>query len=141
MKNRATATIILSIISIFGGIILNFQEFLMGSHANLRNFIVTFAYIVIWILVLRMGAKSNNRGIMKYFSIFWTTTLFFILLTVYVNVTGISADWAIPFVVLLLGQWYGIRFLFGSIFTTLIVMAFISLAMSIISVVLLKRTR
>ena len=141
MKNKAKATIILSIATVIGGMALNFQEFLMGSPANVKNLIVTFAYIAIWILVLRIGTKSKNRGIMKYCSVFWIITLFLAILTAYINATGASADWALPFVILLLGQWYGITFFVGSFFTASIITVFISLVIFTIAVISLKRTK
>lgn len=140
MKNRTTATIIISIVGVIGGMALNFQEFLMGSPATVKNLIVTFAYIAIWILVLRIGIKNKNRGIMKYCSVFWIITLFLSILTGYINATGASADWALPFIVLLLGQWYGIRFFVGSFLNTSIIMAFISLVIFTTAIISLKRS-
>lgn len=88
---------------------MNFQEFLMGSPATIKNMIVTFVYIVIWILVLIIGIKNKNRGIMKYCSVFWIIMMFLSILTGYVNITGAQVDWALPFAILLFGQWYGIN--------------------------------
>lgn len=141
MRNRVTGTIILSIMAIIGGGVLNFPEFLMGNPANIKNLIVTFIYIVIWIIVLGIGIKIKNRGLIRYSSIFWLMTLFFALLTWYVNVTHVNVSWAIPFVILFLGQWYGINFFVGSHLTTSIVIAFISLVMFISSSISLKRIK
>ena len=41
---------------------------------------------------------------------FWLLTLLFALLTAYVNITDVIVDWAIPFVIVLLGPWYGVSF-------------------------------
>lgn len=49
MKYKALISISLSVIAIIGGIYLNFPKFLMGSQANIKNLIVTFAYVIIWI--------------------------------------------------------------------------------------------
>lgn len=141
MKNNTIGTILLSILTIIAGMVLNFQEFLMGGPATLKNLIVTFAYMIIWILILIISVKSKNRGIIKYCSTFWILTLFFAILTGYVNVTGAQVDWAIPFVTLLLGQWYGINFFVGSFLTASIIMAFISLVMFTITFMSLKRTK
>lgn len=141
MENKATAKILLSIVTVIGSMALNFQEFLMGSPATVKNLIVTLLYIAIWILILAVSIKSRNRGIMKYYSVFWIITLFLAILTAYVNATGTSADWAIPFALLLLGQWYGINFFVGSFLTSSIIIGFISLLMFAAAVTSLKRTK
>lgn len=141
MKNKEAKTIILLIVTVIGSMFLNFQEFLMGSPATVKNLIVTFAYITIWILVLATSTKSNNRGIPTYYYVFWLLTLFLAILTGYVNVTGAQVDWALPLAILLLGQWYGIDFLTGSFLSTSIITAFISLVMLIAAVVSFKRTK
>jgi hypothetical protein len=141
MKNKAIATILLSIGAVIGGLILNFQEFLMGSPANTKNLIVTFLYITIWILVLVISTKIKSRIVLKYCSVFWIITLLIAILTICVNATGTSASWALPLVILLLGQWYGVNFFVGSFITTSIIIAAISLVMSITTVIVLKRTR
>lgn len=70
MKNKITATMVLSIITVIGGMALNFNEFLMGNPASIKNLFVTFAYIAIWVFVLIIGIRNKNRGIMKYCSTF-----------------------------------------------------------------------
>ena len=141
MKNKATTVIILSILTVIIGMGLNFQEFLMGSPATLKNFIVTFAYITMWMLIIIRSTKFKNRGVMRYYSIFWILTLFLSIVTGYVNITGAQVDWAIPFAILLLGQWYGINFFVGSFLTASIIITFISLVMLSITVILLKRIK
>ncbi len=141
MKNKATTVIILSILTVIIGMGLNFQEFLMGSPATLKNFIVTFAYITMWMLIIIRSTKFKNRGVMRYYSIFWILTLFLSIVTGYVNITGAQVDWAIPFAILLLGQWYGINIFVGSFLTASIIITFISLVMLSITVILLKRIK
>ena len=141
MNKKATAIIFSSIVNIIGGMALNFQEFLMGSPATVKNLIVTLVYLVIWILILTTGTKSNSRGIIQYCNIFWGIMLFLSIVTVYVNATGASADWALPLAVLLLGQWYGINFFIEDFLTSSIIIAVISLAMLIISIRSLKATK
>lgn len=141
MKNKAKGAIFLSFIAVIGGMILNFPEFLMGSTANIKNLIVTFTYIVIWIIVLGIGIKIKNRGLIKYSSVFWFITLLFALLLWYVNVTHADVSWAIPFVILFSSQWYGIHFFVGDFLTTSIVITFISIVMLISTAILLKRTK
>ncbi|HHX24321.1 MAG TPA: hypothetical protein GX723_10010 [Thermoanaerobacterales bacterium] len=81
MKNRITATIVLSIVAIIVGMALNFNDFLMRNPASMKNLLVTFAYITIWVLVLIIGIRNKNRGIMKYCSVFWIITLFISVVT------------------------------------------------------------
>jgi hypothetical protein len=65
MKNKrmVVTTFFLSIVTVIGSMVLNFQEFLLGSQATLKNLIVTFTYIAIWITILTISIKVN---IMKY---------------------------------------------------------------------------
>ncbi|MFN7253185.1 MAG: hypothetical protein ACK4M9_20795 [Anaerobacillus sp.] len=134
MKNKSsTILIILSVLIVIGGMVLNFNEFLMGSPATIKNVIVTCAYILFWILILIIGIKNKDSGVMKYCSIFWMLTLLTALITGYVNVTDANIDFVIIFVILLLGQWYGIKFIVGSFLTASIIIAVISLIMFIIS--------
>lgn len=113
----------------------------MGHPATVKNLIVTLVYLAIWILVLTIGIKIKNREVMKYCSIFWIITLFFAIITTYVNVTGATVNWAIPFVALILGQFYGIIFFVKSLLTSSILIAFISLVMVITTVISLKYTK
>lgn len=139
MKNSVTTAIVLSIIAIVGGMVLNFSEFLMGSPATIKNFIVTFGYIVIWIQILKMAIDNGNRGIMIYSSVFWLITLLLAILMGYVNVTGAQVDWVLPFAILLLGQWYGINLFVGSFLATSIIIAILSFVMLTITLIVKKR--
>jgi len=65
MKNIAPITIILFIVTIISGSILNFNEFLMGSPATIKNLSVTIAYLTICLLILGVGIKYKNTVIMK----------------------------------------------------------------------------
>jgi hypothetical protein len=107
---------------------------------NAKNVIVIFSYITIWIFVLLINIKIKNRVVLTYFSVFWVITLFLACITIYVNATGTSVAWALPFVILLLGQWYGINYFVGSFLTSSIIIALISVALSATAVISLKRT-
>ena len=141
MRYKAIGTVILSIIAIIAGMVLNFPEFLKGDTGTIKNLIVTFAYIVVWMIVLGTGIKMKNRGLIKYSSVFWLITLFLAVLMWYVNITDANVDWAIPFVILFLGQWYGINFFVASHLTASIVITLISLVMFAGSAISLKRTK
>ena len=141
MKERKTISIIFPIFAIIVGIKLNFQEFLMGSPATVKNLIVTFVYIAIWTYVLTITSKSKNR-IMKYYSAFWLLTLLFAILTGFINMSGANIDWswAIPFVILLLTQWYGIGLFIDNFLISTIIISSLSLIMFIATIYSLKRT-
>lgn len=141
MKNSKSIIIILSVIVAFGAIALNFNEFLMGSSASVKNLLVTLAYMAIWILFLIIGTKSKNSGIIKYCSIYWVITMLTAIVAWYANTTDAIVDWAIPFVILFLGQWYGVAFFAQSTLTMSIIVLFISLAMFSITLMLLKRVK
>jgi len=121
--------------------VLNFQEFLMGSPATIKNLVVTLAYIIIWIFILKISIQSKNHIVLKCCSILWILTLFAAIVTAYVNITGASAYWVIPLALLLLGQWYGINFFVTSFLTSSIIVASISLVISIIYIIAFKRTK
>lgn len=141
MSYEIITAIILSIAAVIGGMVLNFHEFLMGSPATVKNVVVTVAYIAIWILISRIGVKYKNRGFIKYCSIFWIITFFFAIVIMFVNTTGALAVWALLPIILLLGQWYGITFFIRGFLIESIIIAFISLAASIILLIALKRTK
>ena len=126
MKNKVLF-IIVPIFAIIVGLVLNFQESLMGSPATVKNLIVTFVYIAIWIFILIITIKSKNRRVIKYYAAFWLLTLLFAILTVFVNVTDVNVEWAIPFIALLLTQWYGIELLVDNFLNTLIIISSLSL--------------
>lgn len=138
MKNKVIF-IIVPIFSIIVGLVLNFQESLMGSPATVKNLIVTFVYFTIWIFILIITLKSKNRRVMKYYSTFWLLTLLFTILTGFVNVTGVNVDWATPFVALLLTQFYGIELLVDNFQITSIIISSLSLMMFIAAVFSLKK--
>lgn len=140
LRDNATL-IILPLFIITVSIALNFSEFLMGSPASIKNLIVTMVYLVTWIIVIKISSTTKKKGILKYYSIFWIITLFFAVVTGYVNVTETNADWAISFVILFLTQWYGIHFFVESYLTASILIAFISLLMFITTFLSFKKAK
>ncbi|MBX4261637.1 hypothetical protein KTC96_21210 [Clostridium estertheticum] len=146
MENKRTlitilsvAIVILSIATVIACMLLNFFELKMGGPTTIRSVIVTFSYIAIWIFVLIVGIIIKNRGIVRYCSALWIITLFIATLTVYINVTGNSATWALPLVVLFLAPLCGIGFFVSSVLYQSIIIALISLVMLIITVISAKR--
>lgn len=139
MERNGTILVVLPVIIIIVGLILNFPEFLMGNPATLKNIIVTVGYLVIWIFILSYASKVKNRTLMKFYSAFWLITLFFGILTVYVNSTEINAYWATPFVGLLLPQWYGIEYFVDNLLVTAVIISSVSFVMSIATILLLQR--
>lgn len=138
MKNSKNIIVVLSVIATIVAIVLNFNEFLMGNYASVKNLLVTFSYMAIWILVLIVGSKTEDCGIIKYCSIFWIITLLTAIVAWYANATDAIVDWAIPFVILFLGQWYGLAFFTHSSLTMSIIITFMSLGMLIITLMLFK---
>ena len=141
MKNSKNIIVILSVIATISAIVLNFNEFLMGSPARIKNLFVTFSYIAIWVFVLIVGVRNKNRGIIKYCSIFWLITMLTAIVAWYANASDAIIDWAIPFVILFLGQWYGVAFFAHSSLTMSIIISFISLVMLIITLILPKHVK
>lgn len=141
MKNKLTIAIILSIISVIGGMVLNFNEFLMGNPASMKNLLVTLAYIAIWVFVLIIGIRNNKHEVMKYCFVFWFMTSFISILTLYANTTDALITWAIPLVILFLSQWYGIDFFVQSPLAMSIIISFISLTIFITTVISLKHSK
>jgi hypothetical protein len=139
MKGKTVISIFLPLIIITVGIVFNFPEFLMGSPATIKNLIVTIVYLAIWVIALTISKKSKNCGILKCYSVFWIITMFFAIITGYVNVVDANADWAILFAILFLTQWYGIIFFAGSYLTASIIVALISLIMFITTVISLNK--
>ncbi len=141
MKNKTELAATLLIGIAIAAVVLNFPEFLMGSPANTKNVIVTIAYMTGWIFVLRISIKDRDRKILTSAIFFWLATLLFSLLTAYVNATGALVDWAIPFVIILLGPWYGITIVTNSFLTASIIIALISFVVLTTAIVLLQRTK
>lgn len=147
MKNKETlsiissiATIILAISTVTICFFLNFNEFNTGDSATIKNVIVTFSYITVWILVLMIGIKIRNRGIVKCCLVFWIITLLTTVSKEYLNSTGVTNNLIHSFWILLTCQWYGIGF-FVRIIPQSIVIANISFSMFIITIISLKHTK
>lgn len=138
---NSRVTVFLSIAAVIAAAALNFPEFLMGSPASVRNIIVTVAYITIGILVLVISTINKRRRIMAVCAAFWLLTLLFALLTAYVNITDVIVDWAIPFVIVLLGPWYGVSFFISDFVAVSIIIALISFGMLATAILLLKCTK
>lgn len=141
MENKAITAIILSIVAVIGGLVLNFQEFLMGSAANIKNFTVTFLYIGIWIFAIFLGWKSKSYKLMSYYLAFWIATFITSILTIYINTTDATVSWAIPVVILFIGQWYGTMLFVDNFVIGSIAIAVFSIGFSTAIVILLKRKK
>lgn len=133
--------IIVPLVITIVGIILNFPEFLMGSPATVKNLFVSAIYLGAWIFVIKKSSNNRKQGISMVYLLFWFVTLFFSFVTVYVNVSEAIADWAIPFVILFLTQWYGLTIFIDSHHTFAISIALISLVMVIANIVLLIKSK
>ena len=139
MKQLPNSGVILAVLAAAGGVMLNFKEFLMGSPANLKNVLVTLAFVFVWLFVFKTAARSKTRGIVLFSAVYWCMTLIFSVLTAAVNLTHAQIDWAIPFVIILIGPWYGLYFFAKDFFTTALLIALVSLGMLIVTAVIAKR--
>jgi hypothetical protein len=137
MKRKTILIVILSLVAVIGCMVLNFQEFQKGSTANEKNLIVTFIYVATWLLVILLG--SSSKKLLKYFYVFWITTLFISLVNLYINVTDVTASWALPLVILLMGQWYGLMYFTSKFMVATIVIAIISFGINLTILQLLRR--
>ena len=131
MKNKVAIAINLPLIAVVVGIFMNFPNFLMGSPATTLNLIVTFAYILIWIFAISVAWQLKDRVIMGSFAVFWLTTLFFAILTFFVNLIEFDANWALLFIGLLLPQWYGIELFTDDFLISAVIISAISLMLFI----------
>ncbi|MBN7772479.1 hypothetical protein [Clostridium aminobutyricum] len=138
MRNKILL-VLSSIVVIIGSGILNFNEFLMGSPANIKNVMVTFLYIIFWILFLVIGIKLKSKILLKYSLAFWLITLFAAGMATYANITDHSPSIGLPFVACFLGQWYGLDFSINNYTVTNSIILLISLLMSATVIVFLIR--
>lgn len=142
MRVKQTIIIFISIIIIFGGIILNFTEFINDYwRVNLKNAIVTLAYISIWILVLIVGIKNRYIRVIKFYSGFWFTTLILAILAIFTYATRLNTGWAILPAILVLSQWFGLKFFIESNLSIYIVISFISLSILTITGIFIHQNK
>ena len=64
-SNLSITLVILSIATFIICLVLNFTQFQRSDSATIKNIIVTFSYVLIWILVLVTGIISRNRGVIS----------------------------------------------------------------------------
>ncbi len=131
--------ILSSILVVIFGIVLNFPEFLMGSPASIKNLIVTLIYIIVWTLIFKINSTSKNDKVMKFYAMFWILTLLSAIITGYVYITNAIVDWAIPFAIVFLTQWYGITFFTESFLVSSVIIMIASLIMIIMTFLSIKK--
>lgn len=141
MKVQKLIAFILPVILLIVGIGLNFNEFLMGSAASIKNLIVTLGYLVTWVFVLLISVKHKHNVAMKCYFAFWLITLIFAILILYINIADITAGWAIPFVILVLTPWYGIDFFVSSFVAASIIISVVSIIMISVTVLSLRKSK
>lgn len=141
MNFKVIVCIALPILNVVLGITLNFFEFLSGSPTTLKNLTVTSVYFAFWIISMVIAYETENKALMRFYTVIWILTLGFAGLTAFINYTDTTADfsWAIPFVALLLPQWVGIDFIVDSFFATSIIIMVISLTFLISTTSILRR--
>ncbi len=107
-RNRNIAALFLAAIAVIVCLALNLNEFIFGNAANIKNVAVTLTYIVLWLGVIMIGMTGKSRRVLKGSLVFWLLTFVFSAITAYVDMTSAQVDWAIPFVLLFMPQWYGL---------------------------------
>ncbi|TYQ17784.1 UNVERIFIED_CONTAM: hypothetical protein Cloal_0156 [Acetivibrio alkalicellulosi] len=133
--------IMLSILAVIGGMVLNYYEFSQGYPATVKNLVVTFTYMSIWIFVLLVGIKNKNPRILTHCLKFWILTLFFLIILIYANSTMALLHLPMPFVFLFCSQWYGFNFLSSNFLIVTFLTALISLLMVVITIIYYKRIK
>lgn len=93
---------VLSVFNVIVAIIFNINSFLFGRTASLLGLLFSVIYCMIWILVFRYACKRKLHNIILPSTIFWIFSCLTVLATIYVNFTGASMDFLIPFAVLFL---------------------------------------
>lgn len=126
MERKVTLSILLITITFIVCLVLNFPDALMGNAPTIRNAIITFVFVSIWIFVFFIVLRNKNQAVMKFFLLFWLVTLFFAVLTALANGEIIDATWATAFIALLITPWYGIELLTDDFLITAIIISIIS---------------
>ena len=141
MNYRVILCLVLPIFIMVFGLTVNFYEFLSGSPATIKNLIVTFVYMSIWVTCLVIALNAESLALMRFYSIIWLLTLGIAGLTAYINYTDTTVNfgWAIPFAVLFLAQWIGLNFLIDSYLVLSLIISIISLIMFITITSIIRR--
>ncbi|MCL2368447.1 MAG: hypothetical protein FWC72_05575 [Oscillospiraceae bacterium] len=141
---KTTIAVLLSIVAVLGGLILNFRAFMMTA-ANELTLLVTVFCMILWVFVLFLAAKSKGRKVLLYCSVFWIITALLSAMGLYVVTTGFPHNWAIslvvPLQILTLGQLAGVVYFTNHIQSLYIALIVISLGMSVVSLILYRRSR
>lgn len=134
MNIKKVIIFFITILTILGSIILNFKEFINDYWpVNIKNVIVTAAYIVTWIIVLSISIICKYSRIVKVYSIFWLITLIHAMLIIISKATGANVGWAILSAILFLCPWYGLTFYIKESISIGIVIAICSLSILVIN--------
>lgn len=139
LKLIIAAVALLSAAITVSSIILNFNEFLVGSPATMKSIIVAFVYIAIWVIVIVTGGKVQSVKLIKYSIVFWLLTLLTAAAIMYANAADAIVDWAIPFAILFISPLYGLDIFADNFLITSIIIAVLSLVMISIAVSALRR--
>lgn len=130
--------VILPIITTLLGLILNFQNSIMGD-TSINNLVVTLLYLVVWIITFSVCIKTRSLKVMKVYLIFWITTLFLAIVTVFINLTEMTANAVLPLIIVFLTQWVGIDYFVDDYLISFVCVSFISFTMSLISVIFVTK--
>ncbi|MFC6333030.1 hypothetical protein ACFP56_10380 [Paenibacillus septentrionalis] len=130
--------VMLSIVIVVLGMLLNFKEFHMGTAVNSKNVVVTVCYAASWIYLIYAAGRQRSNVVLFSFLVIWWLTLFSSITSVYANATEAAVYWALPFIILFIGQWYGLLLLSDQFLHVSLIIAIISLGFTITILQLLK---
>lgn len=117
--------VLLSIIVCIAAMIFNLGEFAYG-HAKPSNAVITFCFILFWILFLALVQKEKK--LLIYTTVFWGLTFITAVVMILINLTPLEAVWVALPAIPLIGPLYGIEIIFADNVTALSIIAFIAMA-------------
>lgn len=141
MERKVGLSILLIVITFIICLVLNFPGSIMGSPATVKNAVVTFMYIAIWIFVSSVVLRAKHPAAIKFFLAYWLANLFFIILAALINFGVFNADWALFFILLLFPHWYGIKLFTDDFLITTGIISSISLLFLVASLLSLRKAK
>ena len=142
---KSTLAVLLTLIAVFGGLMLNFGASGWGG-TNGWNLLVTLCCVILWGFALYLATKDKSRKVLMYCFVFWAVAVFLSAAGLYVvsnnflhnPITVVLA----PLQVLTYGQFTGIGYFYGNNLPLMhATVLLISAATAIVSMTLYRRVR
>jgi len=109
MKNIGLGTFLIGITVL--AIIFNLNDFIFGGKVPLYDFLLSFSYGTIWVLVFRYALNIGEHSLILSSTVFWCLTCLTALITLYINITEATISFMIPFAIVFLTPLYGMNFI------------------------------